>query len=330
MSNATNTIAGDIQLAGDLAGNNNAASPALTNTAVTPGSYTLAALTVDSKGRITAASNGTVTLSGDVTGPTTATVLSNTAVTPGSYTNSNITVDSKGRITAASNGTSSLSGDVTGPFNNTVLTNTAVTPGTYSYATITVDAKGRITSATTNASPTAPIATYTTQGTVQVTENTGLTLAAGVLSGTLATNTVYGVVKSADTNNITITAGAIDVGPNIPKLNAVNTFTKAIRTTPQALTSSTSIAVDASLSNVYTLTLGHNGTLNNPTNLGAGRYTFIITQDGTGGRTLTYGSSFVFPSGHDKVLSTGANSVNVLTCVSNGTSLFCTLAKNFV
>ena len=330
MANATQTIAGDVQLAGDLAGNNNAASPALTNTAVTPGSYSLASITVDSKGRLTAASNGSITLAGDVTGPTSATVLSNTAVTPGSYTNSNITVDAKGRITSASNGASSLSGDVTGPFSATVLSNTAVTPGTYNYATITVDAKGRITAASTNAAPTAPTASYVAKGTVQITADTGLTISSGNLSGTLATNTVYGVVKSADVNNITITAGAIDVGPNIPKLNTVNTFTKAIRTTPSALTSSTSIALDASLSNVYTLTIGHNATLNNPTNLGAGRYTFIIKQDATGSRTLTYGSSFIFPTGHDKVLSTAANSVNVVTCVSNGTYLYCTLAKNFV
>lgn len=85
----------------------------LANTTVTAGFYTSANITVDSKGRITSAANGSssggsiTALNGDVyasgVGNVTAT-LSNTTVTAGSYSYANITVDSKGRITAASNG----------------------------------------------------------------------------------------------------------------------------------------------------------------------------------------------------------------------------------
>jgi len=69
------------------------------------------------------------------------------------------------------------------------------------------------------------------------------------------------------------------------------------------------------------VTLGGNRTLANPTNLTAGQHgVIVITQDGTGSRTLAYGSNFKFPAGSAPTLTTTANAVDVLCYYVEGAS----------
>jgi len=74
---------------------------------------------------------------------------------------------------------------------------------------------------------------------------------------------------------------------------------------------------------VAEITLTANTTLQNPTQQQAGAtYVLIVKQDGTGNRTLSYGSEYKFPAGTAPTLSTGANDVDVLCFVSDGTNLY--------
>lgn len=81
----------------------------------------------------------------------------------------------------------------------------------------------------------------------------------------------------------------------------------------QALTDGTNISVDFNTGQNFTVTLAGNRTLDNPTNCVAGQVgSIFITQDGTGSRTLAYGTSWDFIGGEAPVLTTDAAGVDRL------------------
>lgn len=92
-------------------------------------------------------------------------------------------------------------------------------------------------------------------------------------------------------------------------------FTGWAATTPAEVAfSATAMAVDCALSNVFTTTLTANVTTA-PTfsNLKDGQtINWFLTQDATGSRTMTWPASFKWPGGSAGVLSTAANSVDML------------------
>lgn len=113
---------------------------------------------------------------------------------------------------------------------------------------------------------------------------------------------------------------------------AVNVFTKNQSVAPSALTSGSTISVDASLSNNFKLVLATNATLSNPTNATDGMVVNIrIKQDATGSRTLAYGSAYKWPGGTAPVLSTAANAVDLLSMYYDSTDAVwaCVLQKGF-
>lgn len=98
--------------------------------------------------------------------------------------------------------------------------------------------------------------------------------------------------------------------------DSVQTFSVAQRGAVSALTDGATITPDFAAANNFSVTLGGNRTLANPTNLVAGQSGVIfITQDGTGSRTLAYGSYWKFPNGAAPTLTTTASAVDVLVYV---------------
>lgn len=90
-----------------------------------------------------------------------------------------------------------------------------------------------------------------------------------------------------------------------------------------ALTDAATITPDFGVANNFSVTLGGNRTLANPTNLTAGQSGVIfVSQDATGNRTLAYGSSWDFSGASAPTLSTTANAVDVIVyTVRSSTSI---------
>jgi len=113
-------------------------------------------------------------------------------------------------------------------------------------------------------------------------------------------------------------------------LATAQSFTAAQRGAISALTDGTTITPDFALANNFSVTLGGNRTLANPSNLTAGQSGAIfITQDGTGSRTLAYGSSWDFSGGTAPTLTTTASAVDLLVyTVRTTTSIHAQLITN--
>jgi len=108
------------------------------------------------------------------------------------------------------------------------------------------------------------------------------------------------------------------------------TFTAAQRSTITTLADGTTITPDFAASNDFTVTLEGNRTLANPTNAVAGQGgSIFIAQDGTGSRTLSYGTDWEFPGGTAPTLTTTASAVDRLDYVVRASgSIHANLAKD--
>jgi hypothetical protein len=181
-------------------------------------------------------------------------------------------------------------------------------------------------------------------------------------AGTARTNLGLGSVATQPANNVAITGGSVtgitdlaiadggtgastaaDARTNLGVAYATNTQTYAGDTAtvltperiyaasaPVALTDGATITPNFQAGRVFSVMLAGNRTLANPTNQVAGQSGIIIvSQDGSGSRTLSYGSAWDFPGGAP-TLTTTANAKDVISYYVQASGvILCTISRAF-
>jgi hypothetical protein len=90
----------------------------------------------------------------------------------------------------------------------------------------------------------------------------------------------------------------------------------------QTLTDGASIAWDASLGRIATVTLGGARTLANATNLRVGTYILHVIQNTSGNSTLTFSNQYKFTANIQPSLTSNANARDMFSFVSDGTNMY--------
>ena len=178
-----------------------------------------------------------------------------------------------------------------------------------------------------------PTTTTQTAGnnTTRVATTAFVTTAVGAVNTDLVNDTSPQLGGNLDVNGnqiVSASNGDISIQPNGTGTVEVKRASSALNT----LTDAATIAVDLSLANNHTVTLGNNRTLGNPTNAEPGQTgSIFIVQDGTGSRTLTPAANWHFAKGGaHPTFSTAANAVDRIDyIVRTSTSIHCVATFNY-
>lgn len=140
------------------------------------------------------------------------------------------------------------------------------------------------------------------------------------------TTSITGMLKGNGTAISAGTAGTDYVAPG-----TVTDFTAQQNFLDVAITSSgASIAWNLSTAQNAKHTFTENTTLAAPTNMKAGgTYTLTFTQHASSPKTLAWNAVYKWPAGSAPTISATNGAVDVLTCKSDGTNMYCVLQKAF-
>ncbi|MDB5195566.1 MAG: hypothetical protein JWO84_750 [Parcubacteria group bacterium] len=96
------------------------------------------------------------------------------------------------------------------------------------------------------------------------------------------------------------------------------------------LVTASSSSINWNLGNVQKMTLASNPTLTFSNGQAGGEYTLILSQDGTGGRSVTWPASILWPGGITPTLTSTSNATDVARFVYDGSHYFGSLSNNFI
>lgn len=146
----------------------------------------------------------------------------------------------------------------------------------------------------------ADVATSSTVASLSATLATSISarlpLAGGTITGTVSAADIYVSAVAVGTNSL--------LGKNLH-------IEKAAVADIVSLTDAASISISLNDGQNFAVQLGGNRTLESPTNCVPGQVgSIFVIQDGTGSRTLSYGSNWKFVGGTAPTLSTAASSID--------------------
>ena len=156
-----------------------------------------------------------------------------------------------------------------------------------------------------------------------LTESAGVALlsASNTFTNTNTFASAVGFATSVSATEIFASAAAFNsITASVGSMGKA-TFTKQVAGTPVTLTDAASIALNLTTGTNFIVSLGGNRTLENPSNAAVGQTGQIyVIQDSTGSRTLAFGDAYNFENSQTPVMSTSANSVDLLVYNVRGVS----------